>query len=233
MRGSHPYRLVSSGLVLALASASAWAQVTLREVGRTTENEISAVLSCPHGSLHITRGEPAKVLVLKAEEGSRDLPVTLSYVIRNRVGYLEAGLGVEELDGGASFQRGTWTLGFTDELPLRLWEDPELRTGPNGRDAWLRGWHTESEWMNAVHRCTYSNAVIGLHEQFRRFAYAETPAAKTRDEALLRRLEERRRRLAEADMVVFARIAPARVHSLEPAARRRRCPAGTADREAL
>jgi hypothetical protein len=91
-----------------------------------------------------------------------------------------------------------------DELPLRIWEDPELRTGPNGRDAWLRGWHTESEWMNAVHRCTYSNAVIGLHEQFRRFAYAETPAAKTRDEALLRRLEERRRRLAEAEMVVFA-----------------------------
>jgi len=99
----------------------------MREVGRTTENEISAVLSCPHGSLHIARGEPAKVLVLKSEEGSRELPVTLSYVIRNRVGYLEAGLGVEALDGGASFQRGTWTLGFTDELPLRL--DVELGFG--------------------------------------------------------------------------------------------------------
>ena len=72
------------------------------------------------------------MVVLLAEEGSRDLPVSLSYVIRNRVGYLEAGLGTEDIDGGASFQRGTWTLGFSDELPLRL--DVELGFGSGSLD---------------------------------------------------------------------------------------------------
>jgi len=122
-----PYRLALATAVLALTASRASAQETLREVGRTTENEISAVLSCPHGSLRITRGEPAKVVLLSAEQGSQDLPLSLSYMIRNRVGYLEAGLGVEELQGGAAFRSGSWTLGFTDELPLRL--DVELGFG--------------------------------------------------------------------------------------------------------
>jgi len=122
-----PYRLPTAAVALSLAVSAAPAQQTLREVGRTTENEISAILSCPHGSLRIARGDPAKVVVVTAEEGSQDLPIALSYVIRNRVGYLEASLGVEELEGGAAFQRGSWTLGFPDELPLRL--DVELGFG--------------------------------------------------------------------------------------------------------
>ncbi len=91
-----------------------------------------------------------------------------------------------------------------DGLPLRLWEDPKLRTGLNGRDVWLGKWHTEVEWLHATHRCAYSNAVIGLHEQFRRVAYTDLPATDNRDEELVRRLELRRRRCAEADMLVFA-----------------------------
>jgi hypothetical protein len=91
-----------------------------------------------------------------------------------------------------------------DGLPLRLWEDPKLRTGLDGRDAWLSKWHTEAEWLGAAHRCTYANAVIGLHEQFRRFVYADSPAAGNRQEALRRSFELRRRRMAEADMLVFA-----------------------------
>jgi len=91
-----------------------------------------------------------------------------------------------------------------DGLPLRLWEDPDLRPGPDGREAWLNEWHTETEWLAAAHRCTYANAVIGLHEQFRRFVYADSPAAGNRQEALRRSFELRRRRMAEADMLVFA-----------------------------
>jgi hypothetical protein len=112
---------------MAMAAPPAIGQDTLKDIGRTTEGEINAVLSCPHGSLRISRGDPAKVVLLKAEEGSADLPVSVSYVIRSRVGYLEAGLGVEDIEGGTALQRGTWSLGFTDELPLRL--DIELGFG--------------------------------------------------------------------------------------------------------
>ena len=130
MSRSVPYRLAV--LLMSLAASTAPAQETLREVGRTTESEINAVLSCPHGTLSIGQGTPAKVVVLTAKETPADLPVSLSYVIRNRVGYLEAALGTDDLDGGASFQRGIWTLGFTDELPLRL--DVELGFGSGTLD---------------------------------------------------------------------------------------------------
>jgi len=105
-------------------------------------------------------------------------------------------------DGGGLLKLEWRTWG--DGLPLRLWEDPELRTGLDDRGAWLSKWHTESEWLDAAHRCTYANAVIGLHEQFRRFDYADSPAAESKDEALLRSFEVRRRRMAEADLLVFA-----------------------------
>ena len=89
-------------------------------------------------------------------------------------------------------------------LPLRLWEDPDLRAGPDGRDAWLNEWHTETEWLAAAHRSVYPNAVIGLHEQFGRFVSADLPADENTDEALMRRFRQRIRRMAEADMLVFA-----------------------------
>ncbi len=91
-----------------------------------------------------------------------------------------------------------------DGLPLRLWEDPDLNPGPDGRDAWLNKWHTETEWLVAVHRSVYANAVIGLHEHFGRFVSADLPADESKDEALLRRFEQRRRQMAEADILVFA-----------------------------
>ena len=106
----------------------------------------------------------------------------------------------QDAAGSLRFEPREWG----DGLPLRLWEDPELRTGPDGKDAWLSRWHTEAEWMTAAHRCTYSNAVIGLHEQFRRFVYADSPVAGTEDEVMRRGFEIRRRRMAEADMLVFA-----------------------------
>jgi hypothetical protein len=91
-----------------------------------------------------------------------------------------------------------------DGLPLRLWEDPDLIAGPEGRDAWLNDWHTDTEWLAAAHRCVYANAVIGLNEHFRRFVSADLPAEESEEEALLRRFEQRRRRMAEADFLVFA-----------------------------
>jgi hypothetical protein len=70
---------------------------------------------------------------------------------------------------------------FKKDLPLRVWEDSGLQI-PNGQDreAWLGAWHTDREWLNAVHRTRYSNGVIGIFEQFVR----EQPLASVRSSRL-------------------------------------------------
>lgn len=96
---------------------------------------------------------------------------------------------------------------FKTDLPLRVWEDPELQV-PAGldRETWLSGWHSDREWLRALYRTHYSNGVIGIYEQFVReqplaSADPETPAD---DAALLRRFEARRRRLVEPDLLLLA-----------------------------
>src|SRR5207244_8317442 len=64
--------------------------------------------------------------------------------------------------------------------------------------------HSEREWFEATHATQYSNAVISLHEQFRHWEPVELPAGASEDAGLLRRLEERRRRLVEPDLLIFA-----------------------------
>ncbi len=103
-------------------------------------------------------------------------------------------------DGALSFEVEPWSAGF----PLRLYEDPDLAVAGD-RTAWLNAWHSEREWFDAVHRTLYSNAVIGLHEQF---LHAEAPAfpqAHTADDELLARFEQRRRELAQAELLVLAK----------------------------
>ena len=117
-----------------------------------------------------------------------------------RLRYLPVSRLHQDATGVVMFEFRQWG----DGLPLRLWEDPDLSPGPDGRDAWLNEWHTETEWLAAAHRSVYANAVIGLNEHFSRFVSADPPAEESKDEALLRRFEQRRRRMAEADMLVFA-----------------------------
>jgi hypothetical protein len=54
-------------------------------------------------------------------------------------------------------------IGWQRDLPLRIFEDPALNV-PGNRAEWLSQWHTDVEWLHAVHRTHYSNGVIGLHE---------------------------------------------------------------------
>ncbi len=117
-----------------------------------------------------------------------------------RLRYLPVSRLHQDATGVVRFELRQWG----DGLPLRLWEDPDLSPGPDGRDAWLNEWHTETEWLAAAHRSVYANAVIGLNEHFGRFVSANLPAEESKDEALLRRFEQRRRRMAEADILVFA-----------------------------
>ena len=69
-------------------------------------------------------------------------------------------------EGNVSWSAQSWAPGF----PLHLFEDPELQL-PAGtkRAAWLSAWHTELEWMGAVHLCEYSNAVIGITDSYHRW----------------------------------------------------------------
>jgi hypothetical protein len=96
---------------------------------------------------------------------------------------------------------------FKADLPLRVWEDPELQV-PSGQDreTWLNNWHTDREWLNTVYRTHYSNGVIGIYEQFVREPplASSDPDAPAADAALLKRFEARRRRLVEPDLLLLA-----------------------------
>jgi hypothetical protein len=108
--------------------------------------------------------------------------------------------------GTIHFTPAPWAAGF----PLRLFEDPDLGVDgdPSTRAAWLNAWHTEREWIEAIHRTRYSNGVIGLHEYFQRWQPASVAepfrVADERDWPVLRRFAARRRELTESDLLIFA-----------------------------
>jgi hypothetical protein len=80
-------------------------------------------------------------------------------------------------------------------FPLRLFEDENLRVPAADREQWFSTWHAELEWLHATHQTAYSNGIIALHEQFLE------PASATE---VLARFNQRRRRLAEPDFLIFA-----------------------------
>jgi hypothetical protein len=89
-----------------------------------------------------------------------------------------------------------------------LYEDPNLSV-PGDRSVWLSGWHSDREWLNAIYRTRYSNAVVGLYEHFRPWQPRELPEAfrpytSPGDESLLLRFVARRRALVDNDMLVLA-----------------------------
>jgi len=106
--------------------------------------------------------------------------------------------------GDIRFETASWQ----DELPLRIWEDPQLQL-PAGQDkTWLKQWHTDIEWLRVLHRTKYSNGLIGLHEQFAEHLSPKMDSSRpglSEDEALVARFRRRLRQLLEPDLVVFAR----------------------------
>ncbi|MBV8553828.1 MAG: alkaline phosphatase family protein [Acidobacteriaceae bacterium] len=98
----------------------------------------------------------------------------------------------------------TWTdQPWRAGLPLQLFEDPRsnIPSGEN-RAAWLSAWHSEHEWMEAIHQTRYSNGVIGITEQLSPVA-DNVPGPRGTSPVLLR-YERRRRELVQADFHVFA-----------------------------
>lgn len=102
-------------------------------------------------------------------------------------------------NGTVSYQPASWHAG----LPLHLFEDPALRLPPEvDRATWLSTWHSECEWMNAVHLCRYSNGVVGVTEQLS--PVADNVPGKPGMDPVMLRFERRRRALVQADFHVFA-----------------------------
>ena len=117
--------------------------------------------------------------------------------------YLPIAHLVQDKQGVIRFDLAAWQMG----LPLRLLDDPRLDVPFNDRVGWLNDWHTDAEWLHAVHKTQYSNGLIGLHEQFTLFTTPGTdvnaPGLST-DERLLHRFRRRQRELVETDLLILA-----------------------------
>ncbi|MBX5478739.1 MAG: alkaline phosphatase family protein, partial [Pyrinomonas methylaliphatogenes] len=88
-------------------------------------------------------GEDAQALILGRTRADGELE--LRYV---PIAHLR-----ERADGTVTFDRIAWRTG----LPLKIWEDENLRlpAGAN-RSAWLSAWHTDLEWLRALHLTKYA-----------------------------------------------------------------------------
>ncbi|HEY6045905.1 MAG TPA: hypothetical protein VIU65_04835, partial [Pyrinomonadaceae bacterium] len=109
----------------------------------------------------------------------------------------------QDREGNLHFERAEWQPG----LPLRMLEDARFDVPENDRIGWLNNWHTDIEWLRAVHKTQYSNGLIGLHEQFTQFvapASDDQAPGLTDEERLLRSFRRRQRRLAETDLQINA-----------------------------
>ncbi len=110
----------------------------------------------------------------------------------------------EDAAGRITFERVKWRA----SLPLKIFEDAQLALTTNTTRAdWLDGWHTDLEWLRATHLTKYSNAVVGLQEQFAvhdiESLNPDAPGI-TADESLMRRFRRRQRQLVTTDLLILA-----------------------------
>jgi hypothetical protein len=110
----------------------------------------------------------------------------------------------QDADGKLQFKLIDWQAG----LPLQMFEDPKLAAPDANRAAWLNQWHTDVEWLEALHQTKYSNGFIGLHEELARHPNEKLSTkdpALSADARLMRSYARRKRNLVEADMLIVAR----------------------------
>jgi len=109
----------------------------------------------------------------------------------------------QDVSGKLQFKLIDWQAG----LPLQIFEDPNLAVPQANRVAWLNQWHTDVEWLEAVHQTKYSNGFIGLHEELARHpneSVSTNDPTLTADARLMRSYAHRKRELVEADMLIVA-----------------------------
>ncbi|HKP45247.1 MAG TPA: alkaline phosphatase family protein [Pyrinomonadaceae bacterium] len=108
----------------------------------------------------------------------------------------------EDKNGQMHFELADWAPGF----PLHIFEDDQLMIDGANRSRWLSQWHTDVEWLQAVHKTRYSNGVIGLYEELARHRIARLADddSSTGDEKLMRRFVRRQRENIETDILLVA-----------------------------
>jgi len=105
--------------------------------------------------------------------------------------------------GLVTFETAEWQPGF----PFRVFEDEKLSIPSEGRNTWLSGWHTDSEWLRALHKTKYSNGMIGVHEAMALHPLESLSTSELRlsaQDKLLRRFATRQRSLVEPDLQLVA-----------------------------
>jgi hypothetical protein len=107
---------------------------------------------------------------------------------------------VQHADGRLSFKLVPPDAGH----PLRYFEDPELNTASTPRAEWLGRWHTERDWLRAVHRTLYSNALISVVEQTLRHPLPPVGPGSGEDDVLIRRFRQRQRDMSEPEIGILA-----------------------------
>lgn len=108
----------------------------------------------------------------------------------------------QDVSGRLQFKHISWQAG----LPLQIFEDPKLAVPIADRTAWLSAWHTDAEWLEALHRTHYSNGLVGLHEEISRH-YNEklsSHAGQSEQERLMSDFARRKREVVEPDLLIVA-----------------------------
>lgn len=109
----------------------------------------------------------------------------------------------EDANGRLQFKQISWQPG----LPLQILEDPNLNVPGADRAAWLSEWHTDTEWLAALHKTHYSNGLVGLHEELARHdieSLATDDSSLSQEERLMKEFARRKRELVEPDMLIVA-----------------------------
>ena len=114
---------------------------------------------------------------------------------------------ISHLTADATGQLRFDTIEWQPDLPLHIFEDPNLKIPTSDKAQWLNEWHTETEWLEALHRTAYSNGLIGLHEEMTRHPIDSLSTGDpnlTSDQRVMRELLKRQRELCEPEMLLVA-----------------------------
>jgi hypothetical protein len=109
----------------------------------------------------------------------------------------------QDADGRIQFELTSWQPG----LPLEIFEDNQLSISGPDRASWLSKWHTDDEWLKALHRTKYSNGLVGLYEEVAHHLTEKVNPDEpgiSEDERLTRRFLRRQRGLIETDLLLVA-----------------------------
>ena len=167
--------------------------IAVRLPGEAVASTLKADLHPNADCLWIYDGQKNQALILSRQDETGRLSLR----------YLPIANLTQDASGAIRFDRAEWREG----LPLKIWEDKQLDVPEGARSSWLNEWHTDLEWLRALHKTAYSNGLVGLHEQLARHendAFQTDMPGLTEDERLLRRFRRKQREMVEADLLALA-----------------------------